>query len=157
MNLFISFIILNAVNVIIQTIKSICTIKCGKLIAATTNAIAYGFYTIVVIYMICDLPLWEKVIIIGLCNFVGVFVVKIIEEKLRKDKIWKVEATIPAKEKDNVIKNCGLLNIQHYNYIDANNWIIFNFYCNNQKESIKVKNLLNLYHVRYFVSETKTL
>ena len=40
--LLITFIILNIVNVIIQTVKSIATIKCGKGCAAAVNAIAYG-------------------------------------------------------------------------------------------------------------------
>ena len=55
--LLILFIVLNAINVVIQTIKSLCTINCGKTIAALVNALAYGFYTVVVIYMVCDLPL----------------------------------------------------------------------------------------------------
>ena len=39
--LLIIFIVLNVVNVIIQTVKSIATIKCGKTMAALVNAIAY--------------------------------------------------------------------------------------------------------------------
>ena len=93
--LLITFIVLNIVNVIIQTVKSIATIKCGKCWAAAVNAIAYGLYTVVVVYTVCDLPLCLKVTIVALCNLVGVFTVKFIEEKSRKDKLWKVEATIP--------------------------------------------------------------
>ena len=44
-NLLLVFIFANIVNVIIQTIKSLCTIKCGKGMAALVNALAYGFYT----------------------------------------------------------------------------------------------------------------
>src|SRR5699024_10697866 len=92
--LLIIFIVLNAVNVVIQTIKSICTIKSSKMVAALVNAIAYGLYTVVVVYMVCELPLLWKVVIVGVCNFVGVFIVKWIEEKARKDKLWKVEITV---------------------------------------------------------------
>ena len=45
MNLLLIFIVLNILNVIIQTYKSLITIKSGKLAAAIWNAIAYGFYT----------------------------------------------------------------------------------------------------------------
>ena len=38
--LFITFCILNIANVIIQTVKSIATIKCKKTMAAIINAIA---------------------------------------------------------------------------------------------------------------------
>ena len=106
MSLLILFIILNAVNVVIQTVKSLCTINGGKLMAAVANAVAYGLYTVVVIYMVCELPMWEKVVIIGGCNFVMVFIVKAIEEKLRKDKLWKIEVTIPSKEKDFLLTDC---------------------------------------------------
>ena len=75
-NLLIIFIILNILNVIIQTVKSLCTINGGKIVAAVANAIAYGFYTIVIIYMVCDLPLATKVVIVAICNFIGVFFVK---------------------------------------------------------------------------------
>ena len=68
--LFWIFVILNIINVIIQTIKSIATVKCGKSMAALVNAIAYGLYTVVVVYMVCDLPLWLKVTVIAVCNLV---------------------------------------------------------------------------------------
>ena len=94
MKLLIIFIVLNIANVIIQTVKSIATIKCGKAVAALVNAIAYGLYTVVTVYMMCELNLGLKALIVALCNLVGVFVVKLIEEKTRKDRLWKVEATV---------------------------------------------------------------
>ena len=156
MNLLILFIILNAVNVIIQTIKSLLTIKGGKLIAASANAIAYGLYTVVVIYMVCELPLLWKVLIIGACNFIGVFVVKLIEEKIRKEKLWKIEVTIPANEKDNLLIDCERMDLT-FNYIDIHKYFIFNFYCETKDESKTVKEMLTNYKAKYFVSESKIL
>ena len=46
------FIGLNVANVIIQTIKSIATIKCKPMSAAVINAVAYGLYTVVLVYMV---------------------------------------------------------------------------------------------------------
>ena len=54
-DLLILFVVLNVTNVIIQTIKSLATVKCGKTVAALVNAVAYGLYTVVTIYMLCDL------------------------------------------------------------------------------------------------------
>ena len=71
MNLLITFIILNIVNVVIQTIKSLATVKCGKGVAAIVNAVAYGLYTIVTVYMLCELPLMWKASIVAFCNLVG--------------------------------------------------------------------------------------
>jgi hypothetical protein len=155
------FIVLNVLNVVIQTVKSIATIKCGAWAAAGVNALAYGLYTIVVVYMNADgLGLLWKAVIIGLANLLGVYVVKVIEIKGRKDKLWKVEATIHSqgiepKYDDCIIalKDSGI----PFNYIDADKYIIINCYCATQNESLVVKNILNEYGAKYFVSESKTL
>ena len=158
--LFWIFVILNIINVIIQTIKSIATVKCGKGMAAFVNAIAYGLYTVVVVYMVCDLPLWLKVAVIAICNLVGVFFVKWGEEKARKDKLWKVEATIHNEglypEDDDCLIELRKANIP-MNYIDINKYIIINCYCATQNESAKVKAILSKYGAKFFVSESKTL
>lgn len=156
MNLLITFILLNIANVIIQTIKSIATIKCGKGIAAIVNAVAFGLYTIVTVYMMCELPLWWKAGIVALCNLVGVWVVKYFEEKARKDKLWKVEATIPAGQAPRMIEECCCQDLD-YNYVNINKYYLFNFYCPTQKESEAVRKLLKSYDAKYFVSESKNL
>ena len=153
--LLIIFIILNILNVIIQTIKSIATVKCGKMVASLINAVAYGLYTVVTVYMMCELSLGLKALIVALCNLIGVYVVKWAEEKARKDKLWKVEATIPNEWKDAV--NFDLKDIPH-SYIEGiGKYTIFNFYCATQKDSAKVRDIINQYDAKYFVSESKNL
>ena len=157
-NLLIVFIVLNILNVIIQTVKSIATVKCGKTTAAIVNAVAYGLYTIVTVYMMCKLDLWLKAAIVAACNLVGVYVVKLLEEKARKDKLWKVEATFPHKE--NFIHNLKVwAEINHIalNYIDIDKYYVVNFYCPTQKESVIVKEFVDKFNGKYFVSESKTL
>lgn len=157
MNLLIIFIVANILNVIIQTIKSICTIKCGKGIAALVNALAYGFYTYIVILMIADLPLLTKCVIVGLCNLVGVYIVKWAEERARKAKLWKVELTVRNEEAQKLHEDLNRFNISH-NYIpNVGKWTIFNAYCATQKESHFTKEIANKAHAKYFVTETKEL
>ena len=156
MEMLILFIVMSIVNVIIQTVKSIATIKCGKLAAAVINAVAYGLYTYVIVLTANDsIDLLAKCFIVAGCNFVGVYVVKFFEEKARKDKLWKVEATIPAKYQGAV--HFDLKGIPH-NYIEGvGNYTLFNFYCATQAESAKVRDIINQYEAKYFVSESKTL
>lgn len=157
MNLLIIFIVANILNVIIQTIKSICTIKCGKGIAALVNALAYGFYTYIVILMIADLPLLTKCLIVGLCNLIGVYIVKWAEERARKAKLWKVELTVRNEEAQKLHEDFERFNIPH-NYIpNVGKWTIFNVYCATQKESHFTKEIANKAHAKYFVTETKEL
>lgn len=156
MELLGTFIIFNIINVVIQTIKSICTIKCNKWIAAIVNAIAYGLYTYIVVLTVCELPLWIKIFTVAGANLIGVFSVKYFEEKKRKDKLWKVEVTIPVEEKEQMIEDCKYYHFS-YNYIDIEKYAIFNFYCATQKDSQNVKCLLKSYNAKYFVAESKIL
>lgn len=154
--LLLIFIALNITNVIIQTIKSLVTVKCGKTAAALINAAAYGLYTVVVIYTVCELPLYLKALIVAICNLVGVYVVKLIEERARRDKLWKVEATIPVEIAEKV-KHDLRANGLPYNYIDIEKYYLFNVYCENQEQSKVAKVILDYYNAKYFVSENKGL
>lgn len=157
MKLLIIFITLNIANVIIQTIKSIATVKCGKLIAALTNAVAFGLYTVVTVYMLCDLSLGLKALIVALCNLVGVYIVKLFEEKARKDKLWKIETTVDKCYRNDLHNALTVADIPH-NYIDnVGRYAVFNIYCATQEQSAKVKLCLEMYNSKYFVSETKIL
>lgn len=153
MNLLGLFITLNVINVILQTVRSIATVKCGKMAAALVNALSYGLYTIVIVYTNCSLALWAKVVVVAACNMVGVYVVKLIEEKLRKDKLWKIEATFYTKNLPDIDKTT----VPH-SYVKLNEkHTIFNFYCVSQKESSEIKQLITKYNGKYFASETKIL
>ena len=154
--LLVLFIVMNILNVIIQTIKSIATIRCGKMVAATINALAYGLYTYIIVLTNCDLPLLAKCLIVAGANFVGVYTVKYFEEKARKDKLWKVEATVPANLASNLRFHLDQRNIP-YNYIDINKYVIFNAYCETQTQSAKIREILKMHDAKYFVSESKTL
>ena len=155
MNLLILFIILNIINVIVQTAKSIITVKGNKYVAAVVNAIAYGFYTVVVIYMLCDLPLFTKAFIVALCNLVGVFVVKFIEEKSRKTKLWKIELTIPTPYTR--IVDQKLVDVPHSYQILSPKHCIFTFYCASEEGTLKVKEIVDKYKARYFVTENHAI
>jgi hypothetical protein len=105
----------------------------------------------------CDLPLLAKCLIVAGCNFVGVFVVKFFEEKARKDKLWKVEATVWQNYTESLHKDLDIANIPH-NYIDnVGKYTLFNVYCETQAQSAKAKAILDMYSAKYFVSESKTL
>ena len=150
------FIILNIVNVVIQTVKSIVTIKCSKGMASVVNALAYGLYTVVVVFMSADgLGLFWKAVIIGLANLIGVYIVKLCEEKARKDRLWKVELTVPTKFLMTV--DTALIEVPHSYIRLSDKHTLFNFYCATQEESKKVKEVADQFEAKYFVAESKTL
>lgn len=157
MQLIIVFSILTVINVIFSTIKSIVTISGGKFVASIVSALYYGYYNIVIIYTVADFPLWQKISVTFVVNLVGVWLVKWGEERSRKDKLWKVEATIPN---DNTAQEaiCKLKEQDiPLNYIDIEKYVIVNCYCSTKEQSAAVKTILSNYGVKYFVNESKTL
>lgn len=156
MRLLVLFIICTAINVVLSTIKSIVTVKGGKLAAALINAITFGFYTYVVVLTADDgLSTTAKMVITAICNFLGVYIVKVFEEKLRKDKLWKIDVTVPTKWKEAI--DLDLRAVPH-NYIEISpKHTLFNFYCATQNESRQVKAICDQYEPKYFASETKLL
>ena len=160
MEFLIIFIVLSAINVVFATIKSIVTISGGKLTASLISGGYFAFYNIMMQYTVADFPMWQKCVITFACNVIGVYLVKWGEEKARKDKLWKVEATIPNEgidpENDDCIIELRNANLS-MNYIDINKYILINCYCGTQAESRAVKEILNKYNAKYFVSESKTL
>ena len=156
MNTILLFALCTAVNVILSTIKSILTVKGGKFSASLINAITYGFYSYVIVLTSADgMPIWLKMAITAVCNFIGVYLVKWIEEKARKDRLWKVELTVPTKYTNTI--DFDLHDVPH-SYIElSDKHTLFNFYCATQKESAKVKAIANQYEAKYFVAESKNL
>ncbi len=157
MKLLMIYIVLNVVNVLLQTIKSIATIKGGKMVSALCNAIAYGLYTVVVVYMMCELPLWLKATIIGMCNLVGVYIVKWLEEKARRDKLWKVEMTVRNERAEDLAEMLKMARISYNSVATSGLDTVFNVYSKTQKESLAIKEMAKKFHAKYFVTESKAL
>lgn len=146
------FSLLSLVNVVFATFKSLITIKGGKWAAALANAGYFAFYNIMLIFTVADFPMWVKCIITFGSNLIGVLLVKFIEEKSAKEKLWKFEATFAIENLD--IINHLLKKIPH-NYIEVGKWVIFNIYCATCEQSELVTEICKLYHGKYFVTETK--
>lgn len=155
MNAIILFIVCTAVNVILSTIKSIATIKGGKFMAALMNALTYGFYSWVIILTTIDnLSTVSKMLITAACNFVGVYLVKLIEEKTRKDKIWQLSITVPQKYIEALHHDYTQINLPH-NYIDVVKWGVFTIYCETQKDTTKALEIAKQYDAKCFAAENK--
>lgn len=150
------FVGLSIVNVVFSTIRSIVTINGSKAVASLISGGYFAFYNIMMIYTVADFPMWQKCVITFVCNVVGVWFVKWGEEKARKDKLWKVEATVTSDKAKWLISRLKEQNIPH-NYIDVEKWVIFNIYCATQNESKIAKAHLDVANAKYFVSESKTL
>ena len=163
------FIICTLLNVVLATVKSVMTIKGTKISAAIWNALSFGLYSyIVVLTATAPITTLMKVIITIGCNLVGVYGVKLVEEKMRKDKIWKIEMTVKNTECNSVTADTyGALFVataMHYalneanipnNYIEAGKYAIFNCFCATKADTEKALEIGKTYQAKTFATETK--
>lgn len=148
------FIICTFANVVISTIKSVMTIKGGKVSAAIWNALAFGLYTYIVV-LTATAPvstLWKVIITAG-CNLVGVFCVKLIEEKMRKDKMWKLDLTVRNENVEKLhtlLSEAGIPN----HYLIAGKHTVFSCYCENKEQTEAAMACAKICQAKTFASET---
>ena len=106
--------------------------------------------------MTCDLTIWTKAAVVGGCNLIGVFVVKLIEERKQKDKLWKIEVTIPTIGANNLEYN--LQNISHSRFVIDSSHTVFSFYCKTKAESKYVYEIIRaIPGAKWFTAENKNL
>lgn len=151
------FAIATIVNVTLSTIRAICTIKCGKIVSALTNALCYGFYPLIVMLTAQGtVSIIANMVITAVVNFVCVWLIKLVEEKAKKDKLWKVEMAIPIEKADRVIDVMNGTVIPHnHNYLG--NWCVFNCYCATQDQSRAVVEFAKKYNGKISAYESKPL
>ena len=158
--LFWKFVILNFVNVLINTARSLTTVKGGKWIASLMNALCYGYYTvIIVITATYEMPLALKIVAVAIVNFVGVFAIKLGEEKITKEKMWIYNATAKVCDSE-LLKVVDLLNNVDIKLVYskvADNLYTLQIFSNTQKESEMIKSILDNYSIKYCAIETKEI
>lgn len=155
MNNILIFIGLTIINVTLSTIRSLCTIKGGKWLSATTNAVCYGFYPLIVMLTARDMvTIVANMIITAIVNFVCVWIIKLVEEKARKDKLWLVKITIP---KENAEKAKYWLKTWEipYSYVDIEKYVVFDTYCATQKDTELAIKVCNMFNGKKFATESK--
>lgn len=156
-NLLMEFIIYSTINVIIQTIKGIITIKGGKFAAASANAVAYGLYTYIIALTMCNLPMFLKASITAVVNFIGVYLVKWGEEKTEKTKLWKIEISVLSESAEKIRNALDAFGISRDDGKPVGKWIKFDTYCYTKKESAFVKEIAERYKAKCFASASESL
>lgn len=157
--LFWQFVILNFINVLINTARSLTTVKGGKWIASVMNALCYGYYTvIIVITATYDIPLPLKIIAVAIVNFIGVFCIKLGEEKIQKEKTWIFNATakVNAEKFADVIYMLSIANIKFvYNTIIKNELYTLQVFSYSIEDSKNITKILDINGIKYCATEVK--
>lgn len=144
MNMILLFTALTVVNVILQTIKSLCTVRCPSIVSASVNAIAYGLYTFVIFFTTADgMPLWMKAAITAVANFFGVYVANYLFDKIFTKVIrWKVEVSVPYKKSVDFQFSLNEHKFEYYVCGSSSDWKAYAIFCADKQQSEKLKSLL---------------
>lgn len=157
--IFWQFVVLNFINVLVNTARSLVTIKGGKWLASLSNAICYGYYTIIIVITATyDIPLVYKCVAVAIVNFVGVFTIKFCEEKMQKEKEWIFLATAKARKNNievpQIYKYLKDMNIKCvYVPVVENELYTLEVFSKNKKDSDIITALFNKYNIKYSAIE----
>ena len=145
------FFLISLVNVILSSSKSICVVRYGVGINVIMNVVAYSFYNVVV-KQTAALPLEITVTATALANALGVWFSYTMLNRLQKDRLWKLEVTLPKCHTEVIHE--GLKDICH-SYIDVGPKVRFDFLCETRRETAAVIKLCKPYGGRFFAAENK--
>lgn len=149
------FSIMTLVNVILGTAKSILTIKASRGTAAIINAIAYGFYAMVIKQMVA-VDLNTVLVVTVLANLVGVYFSMWLLDKFKKDVFWKV-TVIPENSQFKRIRRELVENGLGFNeykiYTKYGEQMALDIFSANQLASSQIKKILSEGKVKYHIQE----
>lgn len=155
MNAIIFFALMTVINVTLSTIRSLCTIKGGKWLSAITNAVCYGFYPLIVMLTAKGtVGIIVNMLITAAANFVCVWLIKFVEEKARKDKLWLVKITIPKVNAEKAKYWLKTWEIP-YSYVDIEKYVVFDTYCATQKDTELAVKVCDMFNGKKFATESK--
>lgn len=147
LNFLILYCALSFVNVVIQTVKSLCTVKCSTFISACVNAIAYGLYVYVIFFTNAEgLSLWGKAIITAVANFTGVYLANFLFSKMfNKEVEWVIDVNIPYVKSQGFADACRAQNLSFHHHgfnCRDNMMVLYTVFCPTHIESEKLKKIL---------------
>lgn len=151
------FFVLNLINVVLGTMRSILTVKSTPFVSMVINTVSYTFYSGIV-KLVSGQDMAVVLVTTALTNIIGVYIARFILDKCRKDKLWRITATIPNSIDSGMItEKLKTKDIKSVVYVGKGVKLI-DIYSKTQGESIVVKEILEPLKVKYSVVEIdKTL
>jgi uncharacterized protein YebE (UPF0316 family) len=146
------FIILQVVNVILSTIKSIVLIKGHKWATIIANTIYFGVYTAVLKQLTTIDNLWVLVIITMVANFIGTWIGIEVTEKLRKADLWIIKTVVPIERIKEYKAALNEANIKYISY--QTTWdkcTAVDIFSENRTQSKTIKAILDQFNAKYSV------
>lgn len=149
------FAVLQFINVILGSLRSLATAKGGKHLAAMLNVISFTFYAAVV-KMTGQQQMWFVLTITALTNLFGYYLADYIFNRIQKDRIWKITVE-PLL--NSIVKNVSQALIEKditFTTLETDDSCpVLEIYSYSQRDSSKIKKILYTYinEPKYFITE----
>ena len=92
--------------------------------------------------------------ITAITNFICVWIIKFVEEKARKDKLWLVKITVKPNYLEAIKTELKNKNVS-FTYYNVEKYIVFDTYCETQAQTIFVTDICKKYDGKMFATENK--
>lgn len=151
--LILAFFISQLINVILSTIKSVLTVKGTKFTATLINTISYTLNAAVINQIGKVDDLFLVCIFTAITNIIGVSFSLWLLDKLRKEQLWRISATVKTEFFNDLIHELSENNIEFITYNTS--WkkrVPIDVFSNTRSESEIVKTIFNKYNVKYTIS-----
>lgn len=144
------FFVLQLVNVILNTLKTLIMAKTdSKHASAIINAVTFGFYTAVV-QQVATVDLYITIPVTVITNIIGVYISYWLMNKCKKSSLWRIEIFVKKSNHMNEI----VIALDEHNVENAIvNDRLLNVYSYCEKDSIITKTLIEKYNCKYNVIE----
>ena len=146
------FIVVQFINVVISTFKSVLTIKGNKFTAALVNSISYTFGAVIT-KLITEQSFEVVIVVTFFANLIGVFIAKWILEKREPVKLWVYQVTIRDSEIKEIQDQLLKRNIKYTAVEALNDRNSISIYSYSKLESTIVREILKDHY--YTVLESK--
>jgi hypothetical protein len=150
--MILTFILLQFLNIIISTFKSVLLIKGTKAHAALINAVSYSLAIFITYYVSNEISIYYSIPITFILNLVGVYIGLSILEKLKKDQLWRISTTVKADNINDYINELRLVGVQLMPYeTGRTDYKVVDVFSNNKEETKKIQPILKKYEVKYTI------
>lgn len=150
-----SYILLQSVCVVTSTIKSVILIKGSKTAAVLLNTLHY-IINAGVTYLIgraAELDIWTILITATITNLVGVWAGLTITDKMRKEQLWRISATVKAEHYAALITDLKNAEIKFVTFeTDWDKVKLIDIFSNGKAQSSVVRQLFKQYDIKYTIA-----
>ena len=151
------FIILQVVNVILSTIKSIVMIRGNKWATIIANTIYFGIYTAVIKQVASIDNIWLLIGVTMAANFIGTWAGLNITEKMRKADLWTIKTVIRVERLKDYKKALNEASLKYISYKTTwDEYTAVDILSENRSQSKVIKEILEEFNAKYSVHTSRT-